>query len=117
MVKNITQEVIFQNTAPQDLYDLYMKADKHSLIAGGPVTIGEKEGDIFSAHQGYITSKNLQLVKGELIVQAWRAQSWNPDAVDSTFIIYFDQQDKDVVLRITHANIPEEHIASAHKGR
>jgi len=116
MVRNIVQEVVFKNTSPQDLYDLYMNADKHSLIAGGPVTITEKEGDPFSAHQGYITGKNLQLVKGNLIVQAWRAQSWNVEDTDSTFILYLEQTGKDAILRMTHANVPEEHAVSVEQG-
>src|SRR5215471_2742804 len=116
MVKNIIREVIFQNTSAQVLYDLYMNAEKHSLISGSPVTITEKEGDAFSAHQGYITGKNLQLVKGRLIVQSWRAQSWNADEVDSTFIVYLEPKGNDVLLRMNHANVPEEHTDSVDKG-
>src|SRR3954462_8658593 len=93
-----------------------MKADKHSFISGGPVRITEKEGDPFSAHQGYITGKNLQLVKGKLIVQSWRAQSWSADEVDSTFILYLEQKGTGVLLTMTHPNIPEAQVASVDKG-
>src|SRR5215212_2926304 len=116
MAKNIIQEVVFKNATPQTLYDLYVNAEQHSLIAGGPVTIDEKEGSAFSAHQGYITGKNLQLVKGKLIVQAWRAQSWDAADVDSTFILYLEQKGSDTKLTMTHANIPDEHAASVEKG-
>src|SRR5215471_1941810 len=116
MVKNIIREVIFQNTSAQVLYDLYMNAEKHSLISGSPVTITEKEGDAFSAHQGYITGKNLQLVKDRLIVQSWRAVNWDQAAVDSTFIIYLTGQGNDVVLKMTHANVPGDSAADIDKG-
>ena len=116
MVKNIIQEIVFQNTTPSDLYDLYMNAEKHSIIAGSAVTIDDKEGSAFSAHQGYITGKNLQLIKDKLIVQAWRAVNWDQTAVDSTFIIYLAGQGNDVVLKMTHANVPDDSAADIEKG-
>ena len=116
MAKTIVQEVVFQNTTPHTLYDLYMNADMHSLIAGGLVTIDDKEGTAFSAHGGYITGKNLQLVKDKLIVQSWRTLGWDPAATDSTFIIYLEQNGNDVAITMTHANIPDEHVVSIEKG-
>jgi activator of HSP90 ATPase len=116
MAKTIIQEVVFQNTGPRTLYDLYMNADMHSLIAGGAVTIDDKEGSAFSAHGGYITGKNLQLIKDKLIVQSWRTLGWDAAATDSTFILYMEQRGNDTVLTMTHANIPNEHVDSIEKG-
>ena len=116
MAKTIIQEIAFQNTTCHALYDLYMNADMHSLIAGSSINIDDKEGSTFSAHGGYITGKNLQLVKDKLIVQSWRTQGWDPATVDSTFIIYLEQKENDVALTMTHANIPDEHVDSIEKG-
>ena len=73
MAKTINQKVVFKNTTTKALYDLYMDAKKHTLIAGAPCTISAKEGSKYSVHNGYITGKNLQLIKDKLIVQTWRA--------------------------------------------
>lgn len=116
MPKTIIQEVVFENTTPKELYDLYMNTEKHSHVTGGPVTMNNKEGSEFSAHGGYITGKFLQLVDDKLIVQSWRAQGWDPQDVDSTFIIHLRQDGKNVVLTMTHANIPDQHVANVEKG-
>ena len=50
MSKNIIQKVVFRNTFPKILYDLYMNAKKHSLATGAMAKINSKEGSKFSAH-------------------------------------------------------------------
>ena len=116
MSKNIIQKVVFRNTVPKILYDLYMNAKKHSLATGAMAKINSKEGSKFSAHGGYITGKNLQLVKDRLIVQSWRAQGWDKEVVDSTFILRLEPKGKDVVLHVIHANLPDKHAAGIDKG-
>jgi activator of HSP90 ATPase len=105
MSKTIMQDVVFKNTTPKALYELCMDGEKHSIATGAPAKISEKEGSEYSAHSGYITGKNLQLVKNKLIVQSWRAQSWSPDDIDSTFIIYLEPQGADTLLHAIHANL------------
>ena len=116
MPKTIVQKIVFKNTSPKDLYDLYMNAKKHSVATGAPAKISSKEGGTYSAHDGYITGKNLQLVKDKLIVQTWRADSWNKDDTDSIFIIRLEPKGNNVVLYAIHANIPDEHAESIGKG-
>ncbi len=116
MSKTITQKILFKNTEPQHLYDLYMNAKRHTVATGATAKISTKEGGKYSAHDGYITGKNLQLIKNKLIVQTWRAQSWENTDVDSTFIIYLEPKNNDTVLYATHANIPDKHAESIEKG-
>ena len=116
MSKTIIQDVVFKNTTPKDLYELYMDGEKHSIATGAPAKISTKEGSEYSAHSGYITGKNLQLIKDRLIVQSWRAQSWAADDVDSTFIIYLEPQGSDTLLHAVHANLPDGAAASIDSG-
>ena len=116
MTKTIVQKVVFKNTTPKALYELYVNAKKHSLIAGSPATITGKAGDKFSLHGGYITGKNIHLVKDRLIVQTWRAKGWEENDPDSTFIIELEPKGKDVVLHAIHASLPDKHSASVAKG-
>jgi activator of HSP90 ATPase len=115
MSKTISHKVVYKKTKPETIYNLYMNAKKHSMIAGGPVKISAKEGADFSAHGGYITGKNLKLVKDKLIVQTWRAQNW-ADGEDSTFMIMIEPKGKDVVVHAVHTNVPEVHAESVDKG-
>lgn len=116
MFKTIVQHVLFKNTTPKQLYDLYMDEKKHSMATGAPANITATEGSSFSAHNGYITGKNFQLIKDRLIVQTWRAQSWSSDYIDSTFIIYLKPQSEDVLLHAVHANVPDNAMESLNAG-
>ena len=116
MAKTITQKVVFKNTSAKTLYALYMDAKKHALVTGAPAKITAKAGSSYSAHDGYIKGKNLQLIKDKLIVQTWRGADWAKSDLDSTFIINFEQKAKDVILHVTHANLPDKHAADINKG-
>ena len=116
MAKTITQKVVFKNTTPKAVYDLYMNPKKHSMISGAPVTISSKAGSKFSSHGGYIFGEHIHSVKDKLIVQSWRAQGWDKSDVDSTFIVTLEPKGKDVVLQMVHANVPDKAIDGIAKG-
>lgn len=116
MAKTISHKVVYKKTTPRSLYDLYMNAKKHSMIAGGPVKISAKEGTNFSAHNDYITGTNLKLIKDKLIVQTWRAQNWDKAEGDSIFIIMLEQKGKDVIMHAIHTNVPDAHVEGTDKG-
>ena len=116
MSKTIVQDVVFKNTSANALYELYMDGEKHSIATGAPADISPTEGTNYSAHSGYITGKNLQLITNRLIVQSWRAMSWSADDVDSTFIIYLESQGADTLLHAIHANLPDSAAESIDSG-
>lgn len=116
MSKTIVQKVVFRNTTPRALYEIYMDSKKHSASIGAPVKISNKAGGVFSAHNGYCFGKNLQLVKDKLIVQSWRAADWAKGVVDSTFIIEFEAKGKDTIIYVTHANVPDKHATGLNRG-
>jgi activator of HSP90 ATPase len=93
-----------------------MDAKKHSLATGAPAKITAKEGAKFSAHGGYITGKNLQLIKDKLIVQLWRGTDWAKTDKDSIFIIQLEAKGKDVVLEAFHINVPDNQAEGIDKG-
>jgi len=116
MAKTIVQKVVFKNTTPAVLYDLYVNAKKHALISGVPAKINAKPGAAYSLHGGYIKGKNLRFVKNRLIVQTWRGAGWDKNDLDSTFIIQLEPKGKDVVLHAIHDNLPDKHAGNIDKG-
>ncbi len=116
MAKTIVQKLVFKNTTPKALYDLYMDAKMHALICGADCEISAKEGTKFSVYGGYATGKILQLIKDKLIVQSWRASDWDESEMDSTFIINLETKGKDVVLHAVHANLPDAEADSISQG-
>jgi activator of HSP90 ATPase len=93
-----------------------MNPKKHSAATGEKAKITAKEGSVFSAGNGWITGKNLRLVKDKLIVQSWRGKDWRKNDPDSTFVISLDQQGKNTTLHAIHANIPDKQVKGIDKG-
>ena len=116
MPKTITQKVVFKNTTPKQLYDLYMDAKKHTEATGTATKIQDKEGTAFTAGDGYMWGKNLRLVKNDLIVQTWTAADWDKAHGESIFIIKLEAKGKDTTLHMTHANVPDEHAKGISDG-
>lgn len=116
MSKTIVQEMLFKNATPQQLYELYMDSKKHAASTGASAKISSKEGGKFSAYDGYIEGRNLQLIKNKLIVQSWRSSDWSKEDVDSTFIIHLVPNGKDVVLHAIHANVPDKEVDGIDRG-
>ena len=116
MAKTITQKVIFKGTAVAKLYSMYLDSKHHVALTGGhKAKIAATAGDKFSAWDGHIIGRNLQLLKNKLIVQAWHGSDWDKTDADSTFIMLFEQKGKDAVIHMTHANIPDAHVAGIKK--
>ena len=116
MSKTIVQKILFKNTSPGTLYELYVDSKKHAIATGAPARIAAKEGGNFSAHNNWIKGKILQLIKNKLIVQSWRGADWLKETVDSTFVLFLEQKGKHTVVYATHANVPDSNYDAINKG-
>ncbi len=116
MTKTILQTVVFKNTSPETLYGIYMDSAKHSKATGGKAKITAKAGSGFTAWDGYITGKTLQLVKGKMIVQSWRNPDFKTGDIDSTLILQFEKKGNDALVHMVHANVPNSEYAGLKSG-
>jgi len=97
MPKTIVQRIVFKNISAATLFNTYTDAGEHSASIGASVKIQKKEGTKFSADDNYITGKTFQLVNNKLVVQSWRASDWSKSDIDSTFILFFEQEVKKII--------------------
>lgn len=115
-MKTLTQKVLFKDTTPQQLYELYMDAKLHTAVTGDIAKITKKEGAAYSAFGSYISGKNLKLIPGKLIVQTWRGSDWKKSDLDSIFIIQLEKNGKDAILNMVHTNLPDDQAADIKSG-
>ena len=115
-MKTLTQKVVFKNTTPEQLYELYMDAKLHSLVTGDTAKITKKEGAEFTAYGDYIKGKTLQLIPGKLIVQSWRGKDFKKSDLDTTFILQLEKKGNDAVLNMVHANLPDAEFEGIKSG-
>lgn len=111
MNKVIEQTIIFEDTTPQELFDMFIDAKKHSEILGGSkVKISGKEGEKFSCLDGKLTGKNLLIIPGRMIVQSWRGNVWKKDDPDSILSLTFTATKEGAQIYLVHANTPGQFI-------
>src|SRR3984885_6441141 len=71
-------EEIELKAAPQRIYEVLLDAKQFAAFTGMPAEIDAKPGGAFSMFGGQIVGRNVELVPGQRIVQAWRPTHWDP---------------------------------------
>ena len=103
----IFQKVIIPAT-PQEVYEAFMDPDMHADFTGDRASGSDKVGGTFHAADGYITAKNLELVKGKKIVQQWRTSEWPPKAKPSVLTLTLEPIPDGTELTMVHSEVPIE---------
>jgi activator of HSP90 ATPase len=63
---------------PQRVYEVLADAEELSALSGKGGTVARTEGEEFAAFDGNVTGRQIELVPGTRIVQAWRFPHWEP---------------------------------------
>ncbi len=125
----IHQKVSF-NATPARVYDALTDAKQFSrvvqlgiamksmAIENKPAEISREAGGAFSTFGGYVTGRQIELVPGQRIVQAWRAGSWDPGAY-SIARFELSPEGAGTKLEFDHTGFPQgdaEHLLAGWNG-
>jgi activator of HSP90 ATPase len=72
---------------PDDVYETLLDGARFARVTGAPAEIDRGAGGAFSCFGGMIVGRQVELVPGRRIVQAWRAGNWSPGVYS---IVRFD---------------------------
>ncbi len=64
--------------SPAQVYAVLADAEALSGLSGMSGLTGRSEGEEFSAFDDHVTGRQIELVPGERVVQAWRFPVWDP---------------------------------------
>jgi activator of HSP90 ATPase len=95
------------NTSAKNIYDAWLSSDGHSNMTGGEATASKSIGDEFTAWDGYITGKNIELEENERIVQSWRSTEFDAADEDSLIEVLLAENNGITELTLHHSNLPE----------
>jgi activator of HSP90 ATPase len=116
----IHQEAIIQ-ADPQAVYDLLTDGQKFATATGMPARLSDREGETFTLFDGRVEGRQIELVSGKRIVQAWRFGATHPSAWDAGVysVVRFTLigQEDGTRFIIDHAGVPPErhdHISSGY---
>jgi activator of HSP90 ATPase len=112
----IEQKVFFKGASVEEVYDSLLDAEKHSEFTGSPATTSAKAGAAFTAWDGYITGKNLELVKAKKIVQEWTTTEWPPGYPASRLELTLTARNGGTELRMVHSKVPAAQVADYTEG-
>jgi len=101
---------------PSEVYHAYTDAAEHSAFTGSKATFKAKMGGKFTAWDGYIAGRNLQLEKGKRIVQEWVTAEWPAGFAPSTVELLLKKKDDGTELTMIHSNVPRQQAGSYREG-
>ena len=103
---------VFVKASPEEVYAALVDAKKHSEFTGSPATTSDTVGADFEAWDGYISGKNLTLVKGKKIVQEWKTTEWPEGYPPSRLQFTLAAKRGGTELTMVHSRVPAEQVAS-----
>jgi len=103
--KFTTSEVV--NATPEQIYQAWLSTKGHSDMTGSRAEVESKVKGKFTAWDGYISGKTLELKPFSRIVQAWRTTEFPEGSPDSRVEILLEPISDGTRITITHSNIPQ----------
>jgi uncharacterized protein YndB with AHSA1/START domain len=92
----------------QDIYDAWLDSRAHAAMTGGRARMSDRIGAEVSAWDGYIDGRNLELIRGERIVQSWRTSRFTGDHEDSIIAVTLEDVEGGTLLTLVHSNVPDD---------
>jgi activator of HSP90 ATPase len=101
---------------PSQIYEAWMSSDGHAAITGSPSKVDGRVGGEFSAWDGYIFGRTLDLTPNQRIVQAWRTSEFPEDAPDSHLEVLLEEIKGGAKVTFIHRDMPEDQVDSYRQG-
>ena len=102
--------------SPAEIYKAWLSTKGHTLMTGSPARVAGKVGGKFTAWDGYIFGRTLELEPDRRIVQAWRTSEFPSEAPDSHLEVLLEKAKGGTRVSLTHTNIPTGQAASYKQG-
>jgi activator of HSP90 ATPase len=101
---------------PAEVYEAFIDAKKHSAFTGSKATGDGRVGSKFTAWDGYISGKNIELESGKRIVQEWATSEWPEDFPPSRLELTFKKVKGGTEISMVHSDVPAEQAHELKEG-
>jgi activator of HSP90 ATPase len=101
---------------PAEIYRAWLSTKGHMSMTGSVARVSGKVGGRFTAWDGYIFGRTLELEQDQRIVQAWRTSEFPDDAPDSHLEVAFEKVKSGTKVTLTHTGLPRGTAASYKQG-
>jgi activator of HSP90 ATPase len=93
--------------APERIYEALLDSKQFHAFSGMPAEIDRGPGGAFKVFDGMILGRNIELVPGRRIVQAWRVAGW-PEGVYSIARFELTPHGAGTRILFDHTGFPSE---------
>lgn len=114
-ITKIEQKILIA-AKPEEVYEMYVNAKKHSEFTGAKATSEPEVGGKMTAWAGYAYGEYLELYKGKKIVQEWQTTDWPEDCSPSILEISLKETRGGTELEMVHSNVPTEQAEEYKQG-
>jgi activator of HSP90 ATPase len=101
---------------PEAIYAAWMSSKGHREMTGSPAKVTARVGSKFSAWDGYISGRTLELKPHTRILQSWRTTDFAEEEPDSLLEILLAKTKGGTRVTLNHTNIPAGHGPEYKKG-
>jgi activator of HSP90 ATPase len=110
------KQTMFIPAKPADVYTTFLDPKKHSQFTGSEATCDPRSGGKFTAWDGYILGKNLELKAYRRIVQEWKTTEWPEGYPPSIVEFSFREKGTGTELTMVQLRVPADQADSYAKG-
>jgi activator of HSP90 ATPase len=105
MRTSLHQELEFGGS-PQRIFHVFLDSSEFAAMTGMVATIDPAPGGAFKTFGGLIEGRNVEIIAGQRIVQAWRPASWESGVYS---IVHFELKvaKTGTLLVLDHTGFPE----------
>jgi activator of HSP90 ATPase len=104
------KQTVMIDASPVEVYEAFVDPKKHAAFTGQGATGTPKVGGKFTAGDGYISAKFLELKKGERVLQEWTTTEWPEGYPPSHLELRFKAKGKKTELTMLHSKVPAEQV-------
>jgi activator of HSP90 ATPase len=115
-MKNKFKLTVILHASAERIFNAWLSSDGHSAMTGSAAIVDKKLGGAFTAWDGYIFGKTLEMESPRRLVQAWRTSEFPEGAPDSRVEILFDEVKGGTKLTLIHSDMPEDQVESYKQG-
>lgn len=106
----------FIPATPKEVYKVLTDPKLHTAFTGAKATGMAKPGGKFTAWDGFISARYVELEPGKRIVQEWSTAQWPKDAPPSRLEFTFKSKNDGTELTMVHSEVPAEQALLYRKG-
>ena len=101
---------------PEKVFRAWLSTRGHTAMTGSAAKVEPRVGGKFTAWDGYITGKTLELKPYSRIVQAWRTSEFADEDPDSRIEVLIEAAKGGSKLILKHSGIPKGQAESYESG-